>query len=268
MWYFLQKIGKRPGTWVFLALAAIVLGMLVPLAAPGLVITAAVMIGLAAATLPFYIKGFFTRGDNNNASAIDAAGENVGGYGIKKPVTLADPISYFFKNHPVQAAILVIGMLGFITTLVLTIGFFTGGAGFVFMAPLFAALSAPFAAAATAGGISLAIPVLAGFTLVLASLNLTNVLKSLVAWVDSFKYDRAASDSLEFGVGENWIKSSRTPQASVAEEVNGDDVTLFKYFGSLLYGMKATIVPDEDKPILTSPDAMRIDGKKLTGLRL
>jgi hypothetical protein len=246
MWYFLKKLGTRPGTGMFLALAAIGIGMLVPAAAPGLVIAAAVMLGWAALTLPFYIWGFFKNGSTGN---------NVGGYAVKDP----NPISYFFKNHPAQAIALTLGLAVFVATMVLVIGGLTGA--FPFMLPLLAAVAAPFTAAAMAGGLSLAVPVLVGFTLILASLNLTNVLKSVLAWFDSFRYDGPAGDSRQDDVADDWIALSRAVKGRLYQALNDKDVS---YFSRVARGVVATIMPLPSKPIFTSPDAMRIDGKDPT----
>jgi hypothetical protein len=166
---FLKRLLKHPGFWMFLILAAVGIGMLAPLAAPALMIAAMVMLVPAfIATVVMYTK------DMRAPDRRDA-------------FLTKHHIGNFTKKHRGQLAIVLLGLGLFITTLVCVIGFLTGGAAF--MAPLFAALSGPFTAAAAAGGISLAIPVLAGFTLILASLNLTNIVKNIAAWLDSFKYD-------------------------------------------------------------------------------
>lgn len=184
MWFFrfLRKFGTHPGFWTLLALAAIGIGMLVPIAAPALVVAAMAMLVLTFMTAAWTyvlknqrsIKQFSDRDD--------------------KVKWIARCIDAFFSNHICQGIVLVVGMLVFIAALVLTIGALTGGAGFAFMLPVFAALSAPFAAAAAAGGISLFLPALVGFVFVLASLNLTNILKNILAWFDSFKEDAVVVD--------------------------------------------------------------------------
>lgn len=251
MWYFLKKLGTRPGTWMFLALLAIGMGMLVPIAAPGLVITALVMLAFTAITLPFYIRGFFRKDTDNDTPY----GNNVSSYGAKNDGL----VSYFFKKHPAQAIALTVGLAFFVTTMVLVIGGLTGV--FPFMLPLLAAVAAPFTAAAMAGGFSLAVPVLVGFTLILASLNLTNVVKSVLAWLDSFRYDGPASDILEAKVGESWITTSRNVNGKVYGALNDPNAS---YVSQFARGVVATIMPHNSKPMFTSPDAMRIDGKDPT----
>jgi hypothetical protein len=178
---FLKNLLKHPGTWVLNALAMVGIAMLVPIAAPGLLLVAAVSIVLAAiAFIPYALNFIIVATDSKGFPPYS-------GWEDKK--TLAE--NEFFKSHPVQAIVVGLTAAAFIAALVLTIGFFTGGAGFVFMAPLFSAMSAPFAIAAASAHLSLFMPALVGFCFVVAPLTIGNNLKRFLGWLDSFKYDFA-----------------------------------------------------------------------------
>ncbi len=224
----------HPGTWILFSLLAVGAAILFPPFAPALIIFAAVAIGVAAIAFIPYVASYL-------------------------PVKAFNPIRFFtpspdlkifdnwWKAHPVQVAIVAIGVAAFITALVLTIGFFTGGAGFAFMAPVFAALAAPFAVAGASAGISLSLSALAGTALVLGVLNLTNTLKRFAAWIDSFKYDHAAALVGEDKYNRPWNIGERD---RVVKENNINNAS--NYPAAVFKGMWATITngfasPDADK---------------------
>jgi hypothetical protein len=144
------------------------MGILMPFSAPGFVILAAIATAVATVLFPFYIK-------RRLISDLSIFAPKKEGFD-------------WAKAHYIQAIIVGVGIGFFIAALVLTIGFFTGGAGFMFMAPLFQALMTPFASL----GIPLSLPALAGFFFVLAPLCLANNLKRFAGWLDSFKRDYLA----------------------------------------------------------------------------
>ncbi len=230
----------HPGTWILFSLLAVGAAMLFPPFAPALIIFAAVAIGVAALTFAPYVVSFFSR---------------------KTPISFfphspkAKGLPDWVHAHPFQVAIVAAGVALFIVALTLTIGFFTGGAGFAFMAPVFAALAAPFAAAGASAGISLSLSALAGTTLVLGVLNLTNTLKRFTAWIDSFKYDHAATAVQDNIVGKTW-KDQRSNAVDRAIGNSNYPAVVFK-------GMWATVTngfasPDADKLESRPPKAQRI----------
>jgi hypothetical protein len=239
----------HPGTWILFSLLAVGAAILFPLSAPALMIFAAVAIGVAAVTFVPYVVSFL-----NNET----------------PISFFFPRSHRFdvhaahegwgREHYIQLAIMTIGVAAFIAALVLTIGFFTGGAGFAFMAPVFAALAAPFAAAgASAGCVSLSLSALAGTVLVLGVLNLTNTLKRFTGWLDSFRYDHAATTtkgqcSDNNGFNDDSIPVWKEKRGKVAEEEIGD--SNIKYVAAVFQGMWATACND-----FASPDADRLEQK-------
>ena len=167
MTLFLRKFLSHPGTWSFFALFAIGIAILTPVSAPAWVLVSAIAIGFAAITSIFHFLKI-------KEKVLDSPGTSLG---------------HWVKYHPAQALIMLLGLGLFITALVLTVGFATGGAGFAFMGPFFGTIMAPFAAAAASAGIQLNLVALAGFTVVLASLCIPNTLKRLAAWIDSFQHD-------------------------------------------------------------------------------
>jgi hypothetical protein len=155
------------------------IAMLMPIFAPALLLAAA--IGISIATIAFipYILNFFTWFHRPLRM------KGVAPYsGISEKLDMD-----FISDHRAQLAIILLTAATFITALILTIGFFTGGAGFLFMAPIFSAISSPFAVAAASAHISLFLPALAGFCFVMAPLTIGNNLKRFLGWLDSFKLD-------------------------------------------------------------------------------
>lgn len=198
---FAKRLFKHPGLWMFLILAAVGIGMLAPLAAPALMIAAMVMLVPAfITTIYMYLK-------------------DMKGPLRRQAFMTKHNFADFLKNHKGQLAIVLLGIGLFITTLVCVIGFLTGGVGFAFMAPLFAAFSAPFAAAAAAGGISLAVPVLARFTLILASLNLTNIVKNIAAWFDSFTKDALLAEAKKAGPEKEPLRDAQPQEAAKPDDM-------------------------------------------------
>jgi hypothetical protein len=151
-----------------------------PIAAPVLILVAAVEIVLAALTFIPYALNF------KDIRLRLEGFPPYSGWGNKDIVGHRDG---FFKFHPVQAIVVGLTAAAFITALVLTIGFFTGGAGFAFMAPLFSAITAPLAMAAASAHVSLFLPALVGFCFVIAPLTIGNNLKRFLGWLDSFASD-------------------------------------------------------------------------------
>lgn len=189
---FLRNFFTHPGTWVLLALLAVGIGFALPFVAPALVIFAAVAIGFAAIATPFYLLSNainYVSKCVNYKYKVKQNSQDESDKVIKAAfITIKD----WAEVHPVQAIIVGVGLAVLITALVLTIGFFSGGAAFAFMAPVFATIAAPFATAAAAAGVQLGLAALAGTIFILAALNITNIFKRLASWFDSFIYDYAA----------------------------------------------------------------------------
>lgn len=242
---FFRNLFKHPGTWTFLSLLSVGIAIAVPPAAPILVPVAAACIGAATITSGHF---FWT-----NKVTVDDKD-------LPDRYKTAERLHRFFKNHPIQLTIAILAFGLFITALVLTIGFFTGGAGFVFMAPVFAALAAPFAAAAASAGIQLALAGLAGTAFVLASINIPNTLKRFSAWLDGFIYDGAAARTQGgkakapegVKIRNNW----EIDRYTLANEMVSDDEGKFSFVNYLSLfadGVKGTVT--NDKGFFTSPDA-------------
>ncbi len=254
---FVRKFFTHPGTWVFLALLAVGLGFALPFVAPALMIFAAVAIGLATIFTAIHLGMHFKNTlipklreqyDKSDADMPDDDDDlTVGNY-----ITLTfRALKDWAKDHKVQAIIVGVGIGLLITALVLTIGFFTGGAAFAFMAPVFAAIAAPFATAAAAAGLQLGLAALAGTTFVLAALNITNIFHRLADWFDSFKYDYAAQVDNNKGHGkmdkDAWEQGRENAVAAIVDPEDG-----IGYFPAIFFGMAATIKNglasvDEDK---------------------
>jgi hypothetical protein len=231
---FLRNLAKHPGTWTFLALSFIGIGIAVPPAAPGLVVAAAVLL-LPIVVTSFHFFGTHKHRDENSPNPLER-------------------FLHFVQNHPVQAAIAFLAFGLFVTAFVLTIGFFTGGAGFAFMAPVFAAMAAPFATAAASAGIELAVSALAATTLVLASINIPNTLKRFSAWLDSFKYDAAATDDNEGKTRARWA-NARTTLVDSHIKTEAEQST-FPYIKTIFHGVVATVQNG-----FSSPDAEKLNPK-------
>lgn len=171
---FLKNLFNHPGTWVLGTLIFAFAGIgAAPATATVLIVFAGFSILAAAVTfLPYLIKGI----------------ENLmggGAYDLDKQLSSVA----WVDAHPWQALAVGLAIAGLITTLTLTIGFFSGGTGFIFMAPVFSAIASPFAAFSAAYGVSLFTPAIAGFLFVIAPLAVGNNLKRFLGWVDSFKHD-------------------------------------------------------------------------------
>lgn len=245
---FLKKFFMHPGTWVLFTLLFVGMGILFPLSAPALLITAAVTIGLAAIFTAVHLVNRFKDTFVPKIEALFSESmEN-----ITLPMKLigsAVVLAEWAKAHQVQAVIVGLGIGLFITTLVLTIGFFTGGAAFAFMAPVFATIAAPFAATAASAGVQLSLAALAGTTLVLASLNITNIFHRLATWIDSFKYDTFAAkdnDEDEQNRSDDWKADRKTAVETIGTNAGPS------YREAIFSGMKATVLngfssPDDEK---------------------
>jgi hypothetical protein len=233
---FLMNLLLHPGTWV--AVGVILVGcciafpLVVPILAPIAMTSFAVSV---PAFIEYIIKGI--------EPYID--GFNPGKHGSVK-----GDIKYFFTKHPFQAAVLLLTVALFITALVLTIGFFTGGASFAFMAPLLAV-----------GAGSLFGPALVGFAAVMAPLTLGNNLKRFLGWLDSFTRDGAAANAEQTGIKTSDAEhaplvANKWEQNRVAYTerlTKGNPIAYLKLWGE---GVSATILPDEKgKGWFTSPDA-------------
>lgn len=184
---FIKNLVRHPGTWTFLALLMVIIAAALPFAAVPLLVTAAALMGVAALVSIYF---FFTDLANRTFASFNHLYEeseyNTKNISGSKKISkfLLEAFWLFADEHPIQLAIILIGAALVITALVLTIGFLTGGFGF--MAPVFAWLSVPFIAAT---GSQLSAAALVFATLMLAAINLPNTLKRFAAWVDSFKYD-------------------------------------------------------------------------------
>jgi len=254
---FVRNFFTHPGTWVFLALLAVGLGFALPFAAPALMIFAAVAIGLAAIATPFYLLFNANKYGNNKSLYFQPRfHQNIADIKQGSDPTLGEFIKAIFatikdwaKANPVQAIIVGVGIGLFITALVLTIGFFTGGAAFAFMAPVFAAIAAPFATAAASAGLQLGLAALAGTTFILAALNITNIFKRLASWVDSFVYDYAADaknqqeDMNSPTVGKDW----RDAREQAVREIHGIDYFKAVFLGAVADIKNGLASVDEDK---------------------
>ncbi len=254
---FVRNFFTHPGTWVFLALLAVGLGFALPFVAPALIIFAAVAIGLAAIATPFYLyfnaNKYLDDDDLHHQPQFLAKTRSDSTLGEVIKAAFAT-IKDWAKAHPAQAFIVGVGIGLLITALVLTIGFFTGGAAFAFMAPVFAAIAAPFATAAASAGLQLGLAALAGTTFVLAALNITNIFKRLATWFDSFIYDYAA----EMKNREEDVHSPNTGRRWAEQKENAVQELVFHkdhgigYFKAVFLGAVADIKNglasvDEDK---------------------
>ncbi len=194
-----MKFFTHPGTWTFLALLAVGMGIAFPIAAPALIVVALIFTVAATVSLiPYAIR--YVQKLRKEAKAAGYL-EDTSIFKIA-----FDKFKQWAKDHPMQAFLVGLGLALFVTALVLTIGFFTGGGAlvvvaggavvatgggmFAFMAPVFAAIAAPFAAAAAAAGVAIAdaafvAAAIAVFTL--AALNVTNTAKRIFAWLDGFR---------------------------------------------------------------------------------
>ncbi len=254
---FVRKFFTHPGTWVFLALLAVGLGFALPFVAPALMIFAAVAIGLAIIATPSYLyfngRKYASEQDKNHQPRFLA---NVEDIKQGSDPTLGELIKAAFatikdwaKAHPAQAFIVGVGIGLLITALVLTIGFFTGGAAFAFMAPVFAAIAAPFATAAASASLQLGLAALAGTTFVLAALNITNIFKRLATWFDSFKYDYFAAKDNEQGEDDqssDWVRDRKDAVRTIGTE-HGSSYARAVFFGAIETIKNGLASVDEDK---------------------
>lgn len=193
LWEFLSQ----PGTWTFVTLALILTGIFVPVAAPALILAAVITTGLAGVSLILsinrYVDDLWLR------------------YGItdSKDRTFAaflqhslQELMHWADQHRMQVAIVAIAVGLLITAVVLTAGFFTGGGAFAvvggalvvtgggafaFMAPLFTAIAAPFAAAAAAVGAEVSLAALAFTSVFLAVCCIPDVFRRIADWLDGFE---------------------------------------------------------------------------------
>jgi hypothetical protein len=184
---FVINLVRHPGTWIFLALLMVIIAAAIPFASVPILIIAAALISVAAlASIHFFFTDLANRtfASFNHFYAekkyMDTYIEN----NKKVSAFLLETFLAFAEKHPIQLTIILIGAALVITAFILTIGFLTGGFGF--MAPVFAWLSMPFIAAA---GSHISATALVFTTLILAAINLPNTLKRFSAWIDSFKYD-------------------------------------------------------------------------------
>lgn len=228
------------------------MGILFPLSAPALIIVAGLTISIAAITTIFHLIRHW---NETFVPKISAALEAEGIDPDRATPNQTWPmiivaLKRWAEAHKAQAFIVGVGIGLFITALILTIGFFTGGAAFAFMAPVFTAIAAPFVAFTTSFGLQLSIAALSGTTLILASLNITNIFHRLATWFDSFIYDYAAAKNTSksfLNQGDGWAQIRKD---EVAEKVFGNDG--IGYFPAVISGMAATVgnsfrSPDEDR---------------------
>ncbi len=178
------KFFSHPGTWTFLVLLMVGMAIAFPFAAPALIVAALTFTAAATLSLiPYAIRYV----QQLRKEAVEA------GYPADASIIKIafDKFKQWAKDHPMQAFLVGLGLALFVTALVLTIGFFTGGAAFAFMAPVFAAIAAPLATAAAAAGVAVANTVLTAIAaglFVLATLHVANLAKRFFQFIDEFRW--------------------------------------------------------------------------------
>ena len=245
----------RPGTWTVLTLALVLIGVLAPVSAPGLILMAAITTGFAAASLILNIKQYVDKlWTENDIAEVDRTFANFLRLGFKDLVKWAD-------EHRMQAAIVFIAAGLLITTLTLTIGFFTGGAGFTFMAPVFAAIAAPFAAAATAAGAEVSLAALAGAWLVLAVLAVPDAFRRFVDWIERLRSGEEVivelddlSDKTPDNPLEEPLLSQQPQQINIQEVPKSDEEGILSSIRNKLFGSEKKTSKNTEIILLESVD--------------
>lgn len=177
----------HPGTWVGFALLVVGIGILfafmapaiLPAIAPTLLLIAGVTTLFALFSFPFYVMRYI---DRLGVEQEDIRNDSKDGSAPSLSFLMLEHFGNWITKHPVQFFFVCAGIVAFTLALWLTVSFFTGGTTLL-MAPVFAAIAAPFIANSTIGfaSIPLALAITSGAIFTIAPLFLTNIVKRFLA---------------------------------------------------------------------------------------
>jgi len=226
------KFFSHPGTWTFLVLLMVGMAIAFPFAAPALIVAALTFTAAATLSLiPYAIR--YVQKLRKEAKAAGYL-EDTSIFKIA-----FDKFKQWAKDHPMQAFLVGLGLALFVTALVLTIGFFTGGGAFAFMAPVFAAIAAPLATAAAAAGVAVANTVLTAIAaglFVLATLHVANLAKRFFQFIDEFRW--LNHGDVNYSLAKLHEDQPATPFAKATKAVGESFTEAGTYLSEVAAGMR------------------------------